>query len=65
MKAKPWKKISGGFEPCKPEEATHVEINRPGPMGAAMLPVRLSGPRANTPEWTWNGSVDAPTVKPR
>lgn len=29
-----------------------------------MLPVMIGGRREGTPNWTWNGSVDKPTLKP-
>ena len=65
MKALPVKLIYGqGYEPCAIEEATHVTLNIPGPTGLLTLPVILSGTRAGTGCWTWNGSTDAPTLRP-
>lgn len=53
-----------GYEPCAVEEATHVTLNIPGPTGRLTLPVILSGTRAGTGCWTWNGSTDTPTLRP-
>ena len=65
MKALPVKLIYGqGYEPCAIEDATHVTLNIPGPTGRLTLPVILSGARAGTGCWTWNGSTDAPTLRP-
>jgi hypothetical protein len=65
MKAKPVKLITGkGYTDCAIEEATHVTINIPGPVGELTLPVILRGSREGTNCWTWNGSVDLPTLKP-
>lgn len=52
------------FHPCKPEEATHLKFKMPGPIGFLLLPVMTKGRRAGTGNWTWNGSVDAPTLYP-
>lgn len=65
MKAKPMKLNPGkGFDPCEPRDATHILLHLPGPIPNRMLPVMIGGTRAGTPNWTWNGSVDAPTVRP-
>ncbi len=65
MKAKPVKLVYGeGYFQCPIEEATHVQLNVPGPSGTLFLPVVLSGPRRGTPCWTWNGDVEKPTLKP-
>lgn len=65
MKAKPVKIIQGeGYVGCAINEATHVTINIPGPSGILTLPVILSGSRAGTNCWSWNGSTDKPTLKP-
>lgn len=65
MKAKPLILIPGhGYSPCEPSEATHLMFNLPGPLSHRILPVMIGGRREGTPNWTWNGSVDAPTVKP-
>lgn len=65
MKAFPVKLIYGvGYEPCSVEEATHVTLNIPGPTGHLTLPVIRSGPRKDTGCWSWNGSTEAPTLRP-
>ena len=65
MKALPVKLIYGqGYEPCAVNDATHVTLNIPGPTGRLTLPVMLKGTRADTGNWTWNGSVDKPTLHP-
>lgn len=65
MKAKPVRLVFGeGYQPCPVEEATHVTLNIPGPTGLLTLPVILRGTREGTGCWSWNGSVDAPTLKP-
>ena len=65
MKAKPVRLIPGkGYEQCAIEQATHVSLRIPGPTGLLTLPVIRSGTRNGTGFWTWNGSTDAPTLRP-
>jgi hypothetical protein len=65
MKAKPVKLIHGeGYQECPISEATHVTLNIPGPSGTLTLPVILSGTREGTGCWSWNGSTEAPTLRP-
>lgn len=66
MKANPLKKSANGvgFVQCDPSEATHVRLNMPGPFAYRILPVMIGGTRAGTNNWTWNGSVEKPTLKP-
>jgi len=65
MKAKPVKLIKGvGYELCDTSEDTHVKIRVPGPSGIVILPVITKGSRSDSGCWTWNGSVDMPTLKP-
>ena len=64
MKAKPVRIADGVQIPCEPSEATHIHLHLPGPLPNRMLPVMIGGTRRGTPNWTWNGSVDRPTVKP-
>ncbi len=66
MKAQPMKVSVDhpGYDPCEPSEATHLRLHLPGPLPNRILPVMIGGRREGTPNWTWNGSVDAPTVKP-
>jgi hypothetical protein len=64
MKAKPLIVAGGVRTPCAPADATHLAIRMPGPIGKLTLPVILKGSRAGTPNWTWNGDVDRPTLRP-
>lgn len=65
MKAQPVKLIyAQGYEPCSIEECTHVTLDIPGPTGRLTLPVILKGTRDGTNCWSWNGDVDAPTLRP-
>lgn len=34
------------------------------PLKKRIIPVQVKGTREGTPCWTWNGSLDAPTLKP-
>lgn len=65
MKAKPCKLVPGsGYVECPVEEATHVTLNIPGPVGLLTLPVQIKGRREGTGNWTWNGSAESPTLRP-
>lgn len=65
MKARPVKLVRDqGYMPCKPEEATHVTLWFPGPVGQITVPVLLSGRREGTGKWSWNGSTEKPTLRP-
>lgn len=65
MKAQPLKRTDTGYTNCTPENATHVQINFPGPSGNLILPVVLgNATRAGTSCWSWNGDIDSPTLKP-
>lgn len=65
MKAKPVRIEKGlGYVQCAVEDATHVSLRIPGPTGLLTLPVIRSGTRAGTGCWTWNGSTEAPTLRP-
>lgn len=65
MKAKPVKLVYGdGYHECPIEEATHLTLNIPGPTGVLTLPVITKGSRRDANAWTWNGSIEAPTLKP-
>lgn len=63
MKAKPVK-AGAGWEGCPNDEATHVLLNIPGPSGHIALPFTIKGDRRGTPNWTWNGDTEKPTIKP-
>lgn len=64
MKAKPFKTIVGGFVECEAADATHIKLHMPGPLPNRMLPVITKGNRRGTPNWTWNGDTERPTLKP-
>lgn len=65
MKAMPVRLVYGvGYEPCEVPEATHVTLNIPGPTGQLTLPIILKGSRLGSLCWTWNGSTEAPTLRP-
>lgn len=65
MKAKPVKLVYGeGYVDASVDEATHVTLNFPGPVGLLTLPVIIKGTRDGTGCWTWNGDVDKPTLRP-
>lgn len=66
MKSQPLKvnQAGTGYINCEPSEATHLMLCLPGPISHRILPVMIGGSRAGTLNWTWNGSVDSPTVKP-
>jgi hypothetical protein len=53
-----------GYQQCAVEDAKYVMIDIPGPSGRIHLPVILQGSRDGTNAWTWNGSVDSPTLRP-
>jgi len=65
VKAKPVKLVYGeGYFDCSVAEATHVELNMPGPLARRHLPVILRGSRADTGRWTWDGDTEKPTLRP-
>lgn len=67
MKAKPFRDDAAGLsglQPCDPEQATHVQLHLPGPLPTRILPVMRHGRREGTPCWSWNGDVNAPTLRP-
>lgn len=65
MKAKPVRVVGNlGYVQCAIEDATHVSLRIPGPTGLLTLPVIRSGIRDGTGCWTWNGSIEAPTLRP-
>lgn len=64
MKAMPLRLLDTGYEPCEPQEATHVLLHLPGPLPNRIIPVQIGGTRSGTGNWSWNGSIDLPTLKP-
>lgn len=65
-KARPVRLEPGrGYVECEPAEATHLTLRIPGPTGLLTLPVvQGNTTRAGTGCWTWNGSIEAPTLRP-
>ncbi len=64
-KVKPVKQNAAGeWILCAPEEATMLYIYMPGPSELLQIPIMMKGARKGTSNWTWNGSVDKPTLKP-
>jgi len=53
-----------GYKECEPENATHLHLNFPSPAGRIIIPVMIGGTRQGTPNWTWNGDINSPTLKP-
>jgi len=66
LKARPLRQLEDGqtLSPCEPHEATHIWIQTPGPFMNRFVPVQIKGTREGTGNWTWNGDVDYPTLKP-
>lgn len=64
MKAKPLRITENGYIRCEPIDATHLRLHFPGPFPNRILPVMIGGTRRGTGNWTWNGDIDKPTVKP-
>jgi hypothetical protein len=64
MKALPLKARKGGYDECKPEEATHVRLNVPGPYATRILPVKYKQTHDKHPWWEWNGDTEKPTLRP-
>ncbi len=65
MKAKPVRIIQGeGYVECSKEDATHLTILIPSHSHPLTLPVITKGKRDGTGCWTWNGSTEAPTLRP-
>lgn len=64
MISQPLKYSDNKFGPCIPEEATHLKFRMPGPVGQLVLPIMIGGTRTGTNNWTWNGDIDKPTLRP-
>lgn len=62
--AYPTKKVGREHHQCEPDEATHLWFQFANEDGPRCLPVQTRGSRAGTGNWTWNGSREAPTLKP-
>lgn len=65
MKARPVRNYPPhGYSECSVQDATHVTIHLPGPTGILTLPIMLKGTREGTNNWTWNGSINSPSLMP-
>lgn len=64
MKAQPLRLVFNVYEKCEPMDATHLFLRFPGPLPDRTIPVMIGGTRAGTPNWTWNGDCEKPTLKP-
>ena len=65
MRARPVKIVlPEGYVDAPINEATHITLNFPGPVGRLTLPVIRSGTRDGTGCWTWNGDIERPTLHP-
>lgn len=67
LKARTLKRTADGLVTCESSEATHLELHFPlefSPLKMRIIPVQTTGKREGTPNWTWNGSLDAPTLRP-
>lgn len=66
MKAIPLKKNpdGNGHIQCSIQEATHVQLNMPGPLPFRLIPIQLSGSRNDIGNWSWNGDTELPTLHP-
>jgi Family of unknown function (DUF6527) len=67
MKAKALKLIDGRYINCIDAEASHLELQFPikfAPLKTRIIPVQTSGAREGTGNWSWNGSLDKPTLRP-
>jgi len=63
MICEPLKQTETGRFSCEPQEATHLRL-KIGNRLESQLPVQLKGSRAGTENWSWNGNVEKPTLKP-
>ena len=67
MKAKPVKLVDSQWVQVAVDEATHVILKFPLEFKYLQdrhIPVQLSGSRAATNNWSWNGDTEKPTLKP-
>jgi len=67
VKAKPVKLINQQWVLVPTEEATHVHMIFPvefEPLQNRYIPIQLSGDREGTPNWSWNGDTEYPTLRP-
>lgn len=63
-KAIAYKLVDGVYTPCQSPEITHLHFCTPGPFKNRFIPVITRGKREGTGNWTWNGDLDKPTLRP-
>ena len=64
MKAIPLKRIDQEFIECDTNEVEYLRLKFPCVLETRILPVVLKGKREGTKNWTWNGDVNFPTLRP-
>jgi hypothetical protein len=67
MKAQPLTLRNGEYIECPASRALFVRLKLPvsfSPLRERILPVQTSGKRDGTPNWTWNGDTENPTLRP-
>jgi hypothetical protein len=67
MKAQPLTLRNGEYIECPASRALYIRLMFPvefAPLRERILAVQTSGKQDGTPNWTWNGSIDAPTLQP-
>lgn len=64
MKAVPLKRIDQEFVECDTDEVEYLKLEFPCILKTRILPVVLKGKREGTKNWTWNGDVNFPTLRP-
>jgi len=67
MKALPLKLVDGQYIPCNVFEATHLKLKFPiafAPLSERIVSIQTSGKREGTSNWTWDGDVIRPTLRP-
>lgn len=64
MKARPLKRVKQEFVDCSIDEVEYLELKFPCILEKRILPVILQGKREGTNNWTWNGDVNFPTLRP-
>lgn len=67
MKAQPLTLRNGEYIECPASRALYVRLMLPvefAPLRERIIPVQTGGRREGTLYWTWNGSTEAPTLRP-
>jgi Family of unknown function (DUF6527) len=67
MKAQPLTLRNGEYIECPATRALFIRLMLPvefAPLKERIIAVQIGGKREGTPNWTWNGSIEAPTLCP-